>query len=350
MTHEDAKLPRADRRAIAGWLIGVCALIVAMVAVGGITRLTQSGLSIVDWKPVTGAVPPLTEAAWADEFARYQRFPQFQAQFHGTLTLSQFKGLFFWEWFHRLLGRLIGVAYALPLAWFWRRAGAQPGLRGRLVAGLALGGLQGFVGWFMVKSGLVDMPRVSHYRLCAHLLMAFGTVSWLEWVALGLLDEGAPRREVSPRLRAWVRAFAAMVVVQIAWGAFTAGLRAGYGYPTWPTMNGAWVPSPFWVTTPAWRSVLEHTAAVQFVHRWLGAAVGVAALALASLSARVTADLRARAAMRLVGAVAAVQFALGVVTVLTSVHLHVAVTHQVVGCLLLMSTVYLLYAVRAPRG
>lgn len=324
----------------------MCALIVAMVAVGGVTRLTESGLSIVDWKPVTGALPPLTEAAWAEEFARYRRFPQFSVQFRGALTLEQFKRLFFWEWSHRLLGRLIGLAYGLPMLWFWRRAGAAPGLRARLAVGLALGGAQGALGWFMVKSGLVDLPRVSHYRLCAHLLMAFGTLAWLAWTALDLLHPTPTRPEAPRRLRHAARAFAALVTVQVAWGAFTAGLRAGYGYPTWPTMNGAWVPSPFWVGAPAWRAVFEHTAAVQFVHRWLGALVGVAALALATAARGRPEGDRARAALGLVGALAVVQFALGVATVLTSVDLATAVTHQTVGCLLFAAAVNLLHATR----
>ncbi len=338
------------RRAIARWLLAVCALIVAMVAVGGITRLTESGLSIVDWKPVTGALPPLDDAAWQAEFARYQQFPQFRVQFRGALTLEQFKRLFFWEWFHRLLGRTIGMAYALPMAWYWRRAGAVPGLRAKLLVGLALGGAQGLLGWFMVKSGLVHMPRVSHYRLCAHLLTAFASLAWVEWTALDLLaDPRAPRGAAAPGLRLAAKAFAVVLVVQIAWGAFTAGLRAGYGYPTWPTMNGAWVPSHLWVTTPAWRSVFEHTTAVHFVHRWLGAAVGLFALALALAGPSRSDDARVRAWLRGVGAVAAVQFALGVVTVLTSVHLHVAVTHQTVGCLLLATAVALLHALRGAR-
>jgi cytochrome c oxidase assembly protein subunit 15 len=195
-----------------------------------------------------------------------------------------------------------------------------------------------------VKSGLVDMPRVSHYRLCAHLLMAFGTMAWLTWIALDLRNPTPSSAKSS--LRTALRGFTALLVAQIAWGAFTAGLRAGYGYPTWPTMNGAWAPSPFWISSPSWASVLENPASVHFVHRWLGAAVGSFAVWLAVFGARYAHDARTRSALRLVGAVAAIQFVLGVVTVLTSVHLHVAVTHQVVGCLLLAAAVNAVHCTR----
>ena len=332
------------RQKVVVWLTVVCLMIVGMVAVGGITRLTQSGLSIVEWKPVTGVVPPIGDVAWQAEFEKYQQYPQFQKQFMGQMTLEQFKGIFFWEWFHRLLGRTVGLVYVVPMVYFWRKQVFDADTKKRMLIALALGGAQGVMGWVMVKSGLVNMPHVSHYRLAAHLILAFVTMGWLEWTSIRLFDQELGEHSIryDRAMRLAVISFAGLLGVQIVWGAFTAGLRAGFGYPTWPTMNGSWVPEPFWVGEPSMLAILEHPPSVQFVHRWLGALVGVAALVLGTWGWMRTENRMIRAAMSGLVSVALVQFGLGVLTVLTSVSVAVGVTHQVFGCMMFAMVVYVL--------
>ena len=215
------------------WLAFLCFLIIMMVGVGGVTRLTGSGLSIVDWKPIMGAIPPLNQAQWMDVFQRYQLSPQFKLINH-SMSLSDFKLIFFWEYIHRLLGRGIGIAFLLPWLFFFKTGKVQGKLAGRLLGGFGLGGLQGALGWFMVKSGLVNLPYVSHYRLAAHLALALLVLSYLFWVLLDLLGtvEGQPKK-YSGLSRAF-KGFTALVCLQIVYGAFTAGLKAGFGYNTFP--------------------------------------------------------------------------------------------------------------------
>lgn len=298
------------RNPVGLWLLAVAALVAAMVLLGGATRLTDSGLSIVEWKPVTGAVPPLSAADWQAEFDKYRQFPEYRKVNRG-MSLEEFKRIYWFEWAHRLLGRAIGAAFLLPFLWFLatRRIDRPLGLR---LAGLfALGGLQGAVGWWMVASGLIDRPDVSHLRLATHLGLAFLIFGALLWQAWRLLASDA--RAAAPRLLAPLLAVA--VFVQILLGALVAGLDAGLAYNTFPTMNGAWIPDDLARPGPWW----NNPTAVQFVHR-------LAAFAVAGLC--LFAWLRAPAAFGLVAAVAAAQFALGVATLLHQVPASLGLLHQ----------------------
>lgn len=254
-----------DRRQVAAWLLLCAALVFAIVVVGGVTRLTRSGLSIVEWQPLIGAIPPLSEADWLEQFAKYRETPEFK-QVNFDMTLEGFKGIFWWEYFHRLLGRLIGVVFLIPLLYFsWRRKLEKP-LAWKLGGIFILGGLQGALGWYMVKSGLVDDPRVSHFRLTAHLGLALAIFCLQFWLALQLLF---PKEKYSEKLPL---ALPFIIFAMALTGGMVAGLRAGYAYNTFPLMNGHVVPPEILVLEPWWKNFLYNMATVQFVHRgffWL---------------------------------------------------------------------------------
>lgn len=315
--------------AIARWLHFVAALIVAMVVVGGITRLTESGLSITQWKPISGIVPPLNEAQWLAEFANYQRIPEYQ-QINRGMTLDGFKAIFFWEYLHRVLGRVIGLAFALPLAWFALRRRIPPGYGGRLVALLALGGLQGAIGWWMVASGLSERTDVSHLRLAVHLTTALVILAGIVWTARDLTL--LARNPLAPRapLRALPAAALVLLFVQIVFGAFTAGLDAGYAFSSWPLMGDALFPAGVPMLSPAWSNAIDNPIVVQFIHRWFAFA---AAAALLWLAARVRGPVGAA-----VAGLVLLQIALGIATLLSGVEIVVAVAHQANAALLLVAT------------
>jgi cytochrome c oxidase assembly protein subunit 15 len=323
-------LPHARPRAVAVWLLAVAGLVFLMVVVGGITRLTESGLSIVRWEPVSGAIPPIGEAAWAAEFAAYKQSPQYQLVNHG-MSLADFKNIYFWEYVHRLLGRIIGLAFALPLAWFaWRRA-VPSGYGWKLGGLLALGALQGAIGWWMVASGLVDRPDVSHIRLAIHLLTALAIFAGLLWVALDLLRlavDGEARPARMPTSAIWMLS---LLFLQYLFGAYVAGLDAGYAYSSWPKMGGEWFPADAPMLEPWLRNFADNPIMVQFVHRWLAFAVAAAALALAGAA---WSKGHKEAAATLVGAVT-LQILLGILTLLSGVELWIAAAHQATAVLLL---------------
>lgn len=325
--------PRAAPRAVAGWLFGVAALVFAMVVVGGITRLTESGLSIVRWDVVSGTLPPLTDAAWQAEFAAYQQSSQYQLMNRG-MSLDEFKAIFFWEYVHRLLGRLIGLAFALPLAWFWLKGRIPAGYKPRLLALLALGALQGTIGWWMVSSGLVGRTEVAHTRLAVHLTTALTIIAGLLWTALDL----TAGKSKAPPAR-WVLPLAALLTVQIVWGAFTAGLRAGHASNTWPLMAGQLVPDGL---SLALAGLTADPFTVHFLHRSLAIAVALATLLVAAHIWQRGARPQAAA---LAAAVSA-QFVLGVATVLSGVALPLGVAHQGMAALLVASTVWAAHSSR----
>ncbi|MGA9581332.1 MAG: COX15/CtaA family protein [Allosphingosinicella sp.] len=333
MSAEPAAAP-AMPRAVALWLLAVAALVFLMVVVGGITRLTESGLSIVRWEPVSGILPPIGEEAWAAEFAAYRQSPQYQLVNVG-MSLDEFKNIYFWEYVHRLLGRIIGLAFALPLLWFaWKRA--IPGGYGwKLVALLVLGGLQGAIGWWMVASGLVDRPDVSHIRLAVHLLMALAIFGALVWVALDLLSlarDGDIRPARMPTSAIWMLS---LLFLQMLFGAYVAGLDAGYAYSSWPKMGDRWFPAQAPWLEPFFRNFADNPIVVQFVHRWLAFAVAAAAFVLARNAWRTG---RRQSAVALAGAVT-VQILLGIFTLLSGVELWIAASHQGMAVLLLAATV-----------
>ncbi|MEA3029531.1 MAG: heme a synthase [Sphingomonadales bacterium] len=323
-----ARPASADPRpgAVAFWLIAVAALVFLMVVVGGITRLTESGLSITRWEPISGAIPPLTVQDWQAQFDLYKASPQYELQGHG-MTLADFKAIFFWEYVHRLLGRLIGLAFALPLAWFWWRRAIPAGFGWKLGGLLALGALQGAIGWWMVASGLVDRPDVSHIRLAVHLLAALLIFAGLVWVALDL-----KARARTPLLALWALS---LLFLQFLFGAYVAGLDAGYAFNTWPKMGADWYPAGAEWLQPALRNFVDNPLMVQFVHRWL--AFLVAALAIWLGLRAWLSGLRMEGAA-LIAAVAA-QVLLGILTIRSGVRIEIAVAHQAMAVLLLAAMV-----------
>src|SRR3984893_6095686 len=253
-------------RAVRWWLISVAALIAIMVLVGGATRLTESGLSIVEWKPVTGALPPLNDAQWAQAFEGYKAIPQYR-ELNAGMSLSDFKTIFWWEWSHRLLGRVIGAVYLLPFLYFLWRGGVSTELRRRLWLIFGLGALQGAVGWWMVASGLSERVEVSQYRLATHLVLALLIFAAIVWTLRRLTDR--PPLRVSARMRITSALLFVLTFVQLYLGALVAGLRAGLVYNTWPAIDGAFIPSSarLWFEAPWWRNLFENALTVQFEHR-----------------------------------------------------------------------------------
>ncbi|MFS0770746.1 COX15/CtaA family protein [Sphingomonas sp. 1P08PE] len=329
-----AFMSTARPRMLARWLFVVAALIVAMVVVGGITRLTESGLSITQWKPISGIVPPLTDTAWQAEFDRYKQIPEYAA-FNRGMDLAGFKAIFFWEYLHRLLGRVIGLAFALPLIWFAVKRRIPAGYGWRLTALLALGGLQGAIGWWMVASGLSQRTDVSHLRLAVHLVTALVILAGIVWTALDLLRLNRDGASASPaRLAPVAIAALALLFGQIIWGAFTAGLDAGYAFSTWPRMGDTFFPAGVTMLVPGWTNAIDNPVVVQFIHRWLAFAAAIALLWLAVRTTRTG----SRAGFVVVGLVT-LQIFLGVATLLTGVKIDIAVAHQANAALLLIATI-----------
>jgi len=322
----------AAPRAVGLWLLVCCAMVFAMVVIGGVTRLTESGLSIVEWRPVTGTLPPLDEAEWQAEFDKYRQIDQYRLMNQG-MSLAEFKTIFFWEWFHRFWGRLIGLVFFVPFVWFWAKGAVRGALAGKLFALFCLGGLQGAIGWWMVASGLErDMLAVSQYRLAAHLAMALALHVGLLWLALDIL-RGA--RAPSPARRFGLVTLGFVFVTVVA-GAFVAGLDAGLASDTFPLMDGRFVPAGYADMSPFWRNLFENHAAVQFNHRWLG--IGAVLLAVVfAWRCRAAADGPfARALVICVPAAACAQAALGIATLLLWVPIPLAASHQA-GAVILLS-------------
>ena len=320
------------QRAIRLWLWAVAALVIALVLVGGATRLTESGLSIVEWRPVTGVMPPLSDAGWQAEFEKYQAIPQY-TQRNAGMSLAAFKTIYWWEWTHRLLGRVVGAAFLLPFLFFLLRGWVAPGLRARLWLIFGLGALQGAVGWWMVASGLAERTEVSQYRLATHLLLACLILVALVWTARRL----SPRiKPVAGRNRVTAIALVALTLLQIYLGGIVAGLRAGLIYNTWPLIDGALVPdaSRLWFETPLWRNVFENTLTAQFDHRMVAYVLFGLALWHAIDAAAKRAG--ARSAIALAAAVS-VQAVLGVLTLINQAPLSLALLHQAAAIVVLVT-------------
>ena len=333
-----------SNRAVGRWLLLWCGMLLALVVIGGITRLTESGLSITEWKPITGVLPPLTHGDWVAEFGRYQQIPEYHA-FRQGMSLGDFQRIYFWEYLHRLWARLLGVAFAVPFLWFVVTRRVRGALAWRLGALLVLLGLQGALGWYMVSSGLVDRTDVSQYRLAAHLALALAIYAYALWIGTGLLatDHGG----AAPRLRRWAALYVGFVFLTIVAGAFVAGLNAGGGWNTWPLMSGSFVPAGYAQFTPFWRNLFENPAAVQFHHRWLGftAMLGAWTLAFAAWRAPGATPLLRRRALWLAG-MGGVQVALGISTLLLQVPIPLAAVHQFGAVLLLTFAIRFLHASR----
>ncbi len=338
--------PRTDSApAIAYWLFACAAMVFAMAVIGAITRLTGSGLSMVEWRPLIGALPPLSEAEWQRVFDLYRETPEYQ-KVNAGMGLEAFKQIFFWEWFHRLWGRSIGLVFALPFAWFWLTGRIARPLLPRLVGLLILGGLQGVLGWFMVKSGLVDRPSVSHYRLAAHLGLAVLIYALLMWQAWALLSDTAAT--ASAALRRHIVAATALVAVTMLWGAFVAGLDAGLAYNTFPLMDGRLLPPEAWNLVPLWLNPLDNTALVQFIHRWLAIGTAIAVLTLWLRARTASSPLRLATAMAAI--VAVLQVLLGIATLLAEVPVALGAAHQAGALVLLTALLWCVYVTRRnPR-
>lgn len=327
---------RTQPLSVARWLLAVAALVIAMVVVGGITRLTESGLSITEWKPVTGMLPPLTEAQWQAEFAAYRQIGEYR-QITGPagMTLADYQVIYFWEWAHRLLGRVIGLAFALPLAWFWMRRTIPAGYKPRLLALLALGGLQGVFGWYMVRSGLsAQVTDVSHFWLSIHLVTALVTLAGLVWTALDLRALAGNSAARPARLTRLASGAGAVLLVQLILGAWVAGLDAGLASDSWPLMQGRLVPEYDAARGLAWAATHDPFL-LHFLHRWWAWAVVAVLIVLARKvrPARRTASVAIHVAFGL-------QILLGIATVLTGVALWLAALHQLVGALLVAVTAW----------
>ncbi|HKU06343.1 MAG TPA: COX15/CtaA family protein [Bradyrhizobium sp.] len=327
-------IPATQNTAVRWWLIGVAALIALMVLVGGATRLTESGLSIVEWKPVTGTLPPLTEAQWHEAFEGYKKIPQYR-ELNAGMTLADFKTIFWWEWAHRLLGRFIGAAYLVPFLYFLWRGALAAELKRRLWLIFGLGALQGAVGWWMVASGLTQRTEVSQYRLAAHLILALVIFAAVVWTLRRM--KARPSVAAVPRLKLSSQLLLGLTFLQIYFGALVAGLRAGRAYNTWPDIDGAFIPSAerLFFEQPWWRNLFDNVLTVQFEHRM------TAYLLLAVALWHAIDALRARAAGAVVGGAWALAIAvllqavLGVLTLLNQVPIDLALSHQAVAIVVL---------------
>jgi cytochrome c oxidase assembly protein subunit 15 len=347
------RIAEARPKTLALWLLVVAALVFAIVAVGGITRLTESGVSITEWKPVTGALPPLSDAQWQAEFAAYQGTPQYR-EINGPagMTLATYKFIYFWEWVHRLLARAIGTLLFAVTAWFWARRQIPAGYKPRLIALIALIGLQGAIGWWMVESGIVDDVKVSHLRLSVHLLTALMTMGGLIWTALDLLSLARDPSARPARIAGFGALVLAALVVQLTLGAWVAGLRAGvvagggwFDWNAWPLMQGRLFPDGVDWAGGALRAISHDPFLIHFLHRWWAwALVGL----LIVLARRVRAIER-RASIA-VHAAFGTQIVLGIATVWSGVALWLAVLHQAVGALLVAATVWAVHTLgRSPK-
>jgi len=340
-------LEKNDRH-IALWLLVCCALIFSMVVLGGVTRLTRSGLSMVHWKPISGVVPPLSTAQWQEEFNHYKNYPEYKKSNLG-MSLHEFKSIFWFEYSHRLLGRIIGLVFLIPFLYFLFRKRIKPNLLPKLVMMFFLGGLQGLLGWYMVKSGLVDRPHVSQYRLTSHLLAALLIYGFIFWVAMDLLRPKTKIGQNTPesaRLKKIGIAFTTLVVLMITTGGFVAGTKAGFAFNTFPFMNGKIVPDGIFSMQPFYINFFENIAAVQFNHRLFALLVVSLFVYLLFNSRRVNLNNRTRLSIHYVEGMLAIQIILGITTLLYVVPVPLAACHQAGALMLLTTSLYMNHNLR----
>ena len=331
-----------DNKKVIYWLLTGCTLIFIMVIVGGITRLTHSGLSISNYKLISGTIPPTNAMQWNEAFDLYKQYPEYQ-KLNYNMTIDEFKDIYFWEWIHRVIGRFIGLVFVIPFVYFLLRKQLKKSTIKKCLILLAMGGFQGFLGWFMVKSGLVDKPDVSHYRLAMHLTTAFLTFAYTFWVALDLIFPS--KKQVNTSFRNLIRAGLVILVVQIIWGAFVAGLDAGWIHNHWPLMNDGELIHQS-VTTeqePLWRNFIEGKSGVQFVHRYLAyIVVGIIGFIWFKARKNKTTMLQQKG-INLLLILVGVQFVLGVLTLVLFVPVWLGVLHQVTAFFLLATMTFTLH-------
>lgn len=332
------------------WLFSGCTLIFLMVVIGGITRLTGSGLSITEWKVIMGTLPPLNQEQWMEVYQKYQLSPEFQkVNYH--MNLEEFKSIFWWEYIHRLLGRIIGIVFIIPFLYFvFKGYFREKRLVRKLSVLFLLGGFQGFLGWFMVKSGLQDNPHVSHYRLAAHLITAFFVYGFTYWFALDLMyPRSSPLPSTTPekeKIKKWSAVLFFIVVFQIIYGAFVAGLKAGRIYNTFPKMGNGWVPEGFFNMSPWYANFFENMGTVQFVHRYVAYFVAGLCVFLWLKSRKVNFTFQQKMAFRIMLFVVSLQFLLGVLTLIYAVPVTLGVLHQIGALALFTSVIYLNHRLR----
>ncbi len=331
-----------DNKKVIYWLLTGCTLIFIMVIVGGITRLTHSGLSISNYKLISGTIPPTNALQWNEAFDLYKQYPEYQ-KLNYNMTIDEFKDIYFWEWIHRVIGRFIGLVFVIPFVYFLLRKQLKKSTIKKCLILLFMGGFQGFLGWFMVKSGLVDKPDVSHYRLAMHLTTAFLTFAYTFWVALDLIFPS--KKEINTRFRNLIRVGLVILVIQIIWGAFVAGLDAGWIHNHWPLMNDGELIHQS-VTTeqePLWRNFIEGKSGVQFVHRYLAyIVVGIIGFIWFKARKNKTTMLQQKG-INLLLILVGVQFVLGVLTLVLFVPVWLGVLHQVTAFFLLATMTFTLH-------
>lgn len=332
---------KKDNKNVIYWLLTGCVLIFIMVVVGGITRLTDSGLSMSDYKLITGTIPPLNDAEWQDAFALYQQYPEFQ-KLHSHFTLQDFKGIYFWEWFHRVIGRTIGLVFIIPFLYFLIRKQLTKKTIKKCLVLLGLGAFQGFLGWYMVKSGLVDRPDVSHFRLAAHLTTAFLTFAATLWVALDLIYPN--KKVIDTKFKNLVIVSFVLLIIQIIYGGFIAGLKAGLLHNHWPFMNeGKFMHETVYILEPFYKNLIENPSGIQFIHRTLAYLVVASIFMLWFKAREMTLTNLQQKAINALLILVGFQFLLGVLTIIYAVPLWLGVAHQVGAFFLLTAMTFTLH-------
>lgn len=344
MIKTDVKLSLYHRQ-IALWLLACAAVIFGMILLGGVTRLTNSGLSMVEWKPLVGVIPPLSQTDWQELFLKYQQFPEYQ-KINMGMTLDEFKPIFMYEYLHRVLGRLIGLIFVIPFLYFYFTKKLTPQLSLRLLLMLVLGGCQGILGWYMVKSGLVDNPHVSQYRLTAHLGLAVVIYSFILWTALDLLNTNANQLR---NLALPSTVITGLIFVMILSGGLVAGTKAGYAYSTWPLMGDSFIPAGLYTMQPAWLSAFEDITTIQFNHRIMAYIIAllIVGFAVKAFKSKVSGKLRTAVISLL--ALLAIQISLGISTLVFYVPVSVAATHQVGAVALLTAALFVCHSLNTKN-
>jgi len=315
------------------WYWSGATLVFLILIIGGITRLTGSGLSMTDWKPIMGAIPPITEAQWEDAFEQYKQFPEYQ-QVNRGMSLSEFQFIFFWEYMHRMIGRLIGLVFIIPFGYFLVKKKFDTVQLKRAGTLLTLGAAQGLMGWYMVQSGLIDVPRVSPYRLAAHLSLAFAIFGCCVWFALDLRSKTINSINGRKELKTWLWAFLAVLSLQVVWGAFVAGHHAGHIYNTFPKMNQYWIPPELWLMEPFVINFFENMVTVQWIHRVLATILGVMAIGMWIRTYQLNTTFTTKMWILAIFAIVLIQYLIGVFTLIWHVPLWLGVLHQAVAMVL----------------
>lgn len=329
-----------NQKIMAIWLFVCCAAIFFMVVLGGVTRLTGSGLSMVEWAPIMGMLPPLSQAEWLDAFQLYKQFPEYKIHNY-DMDLDGFKSIYWFEYSHRILGRLIGIIFFFPMLFFFIKGWVSSALKPKLIAMFILGGLQGLLGWYMVKSGLVNDPHVSQYRLTAHLGLALFVYAYILWVGLSLFfqdDDGLNKKSILDTLKPYASFLTIIVFVTALSGGFVAGLKAGQAYNTFPLMNGQLIPDGLFTIAPAWLNLFENVTTVQFDHRLLATLLFIAIIVFYIAAVRKQPPARIKLGLHLMLAMLFIQVSLGISTLLLHVPVALAASHQA-GALLLFTLV-----------